>query len=220
MSFFKEYFRKGKSSKKGFTLVEMIATIAVMAILSTATVSVLFAVQSTTRHAADITAEQYTTTQIERFLRNEFQVAANVDVANFDGSAPSGATDAENREVMYYDADTNSVKFIRMNKAEADALVYTEVLSIDSVKQVNISIVPVSVSATDKDPYKLIYSIETEDYTYSGGIVLGNTFIGKDDSMSLWGPDPAKLVWTSDAAVLNNNSLCVTFISVVKRDSA
>ena len=69
-----------KPSKKGLTLVEMIVTVAIVAIASGATLSVFLMVHDVTRDASDITVQQFYTGQTERMIRNEMQVASGVDI--------------------------------------------------------------------------------------------------------------------------------------------
>ncbi|MDE7390754.1 MAG: prepilin-type N-terminal cleavage/methylation domain-containing protein [Lachnospiraceae bacterium] len=166
---FKKYFSK-KNSKKGFTLVEVIAAVAVLSIISGATISIFLAVQKSVSHTSEITVDQYNTTQVERFIRNEFQVASGVTI---DTTVPvSGDKDDM---ICYYDAGQKRVCFSRVM---VDGGNYEDYLTIDSVESVQIKFNKLDIS-TNPDagskPYRMTYVIDTLDYQYSGGIVLGNT---------------------------------------------
>lgn len=200
---FKDYFKKRSRSKKGFTLVEMVVTVAILAIVSTVTVQALFAVSDTFRNSSKITVNQYTTTQMEKFIRNEFQVAKGVDVTS---SVPAGTT-LKYDEYMMYDATNKKVVF---KKVTADGGAYEDYLSLDGVKTVNISILPMaggSGGSTAGDKYKFTYVIDTEEYQYSGGVVMGNTEYGTD---MVSNPDGKSIVWEDGSA---DNSLYITFHS-------
>ena len=176
--FLKKYL---KQSKKGFTMVEMIAAIVIMSIISTATVSIFLSVQTTVRDTSKLTTEQYTTTQMEKFIRNEFQTASKIDVHDFVGGLPDGVTLGANDEYLYYDPATKQLTFMICD-AETNNL--RNRFIIDSVSDVSIDICPVSYSEADPTgmPYKLVYSVETPSYTYSGGIVLGNSKVGESET--------------------------------------
>ena len=82
---YKDFFKKYKNpSKKGFTLVEVVAVIVILAIVSGATLSVFIMVHQITRDAKTITINQYNTTQLESLIRHEFQAASNIDIMTLD----------------------------------------------------------------------------------------------------------------------------------------
>ncbi len=198
---FKDYFRKRGKSKKGFTLVEMVVTVAILAIVSTVTVQALFAVSDTFRNSSKITTNQYTTTQMERFIRNEFQVANNVDITN---TLPTSGDKYD--EYMMYDATNKKVVFKKVTTDGGGA--YEDYLSLDGVKTVNISILPMDVGTGGSDRYKLTYEIDTEEYQYKGGIVMGNVTSGED--MASY-PGGKTIVWQDDSP--NDNGQYITFHS-------
>ncbi|MBQ2151848.1 MAG: type II secretion system protein, partial [Clostridia bacterium] len=81
----KDFFRRYKNNeKKGFTVIEVLAVVVILSITSTAIVSVFMAVHKSVRETGTITSEQFHITQVERFIRNEFQVASNIDVFDID----------------------------------------------------------------------------------------------------------------------------------------
>lgn len=197
---FKDYFRKRGKSKKGFTLVEMVVTVAILAIVSTVTVQALFAVSDTFRNSSKITTNQYTTTQMERFIRNEFQVANNVDIT---GTLPTSGDKYD--EYMMYDATNKKVVFKKVTTDGGGA--YEDYLSLDGVKTVNISILPMDVGTGGSDRYKLTYEIDTEEYQYKGGIVMGNVTSGED--MASY-PGGKTIVWEDGSS---DNGTYITFHS-------
>lgn len=205
----KDYFKKRKNSKKGFTLVEMVASVCVLAIVSTVTVQVLFSVQDIFRHTSDITVNQYTTTQLEKFIRNELQIASTVELVS---GAPSTAT-YENDEIFYYNKDEKKLYF---KKATTDGASYSDIASnylvLDSVNSVKFTIKPLKDEADA--PLKFEYTIDTEDYQYSGGIVMGNTKYGTDfmASCETLGPDGVTVTWKEGSS---DNSKVLTFHSEV-----
>ncbi len=206
---FKDYFRKRGKSKKGFTLVEMVVTVAILAIVSTVTVQALFAVRDTFRNSSKITTNQYTTTQMERFIRNEFQVASKVDIT---GTLPTSGTTKKYDEYMMYDATNKKVVF---KKVTTDGGAYEDYLSLDGVKTVNISIFPMAkVTGTPEgdDRYKLTYDIDTEEYQYKGGIVMGNVTYGDAEGIAanLTNKDGKTITWKDGSS---DNGLYITFHS-------
>ncbi len=202
---FKDYFRKRGKSKKGFTLVEMVVTVAILAIVSTVTVQALFAVSDTFRNSSKITTNQYTTTQMERFIRNEFQVASKVDIT---GTLPTSGDKYD--EYMMYDATNKKVVFKKVTTDGGGA--YEDYLSLDGVKTVNISIFPMDVGTGGSDRYKLTYEIDTEEYKYSGGIVMGNVTSGDAEGIAAnpTNKNGKTIVWEDGSS---DNGLYITFHS-------
>ena len=208
-------------SKKGFTVIEMLAVVAIIAIASTATISVFIAVQQTVRDTGTITSEQFTTSQIEKFIRNEFQVASNVDVLPLAGTSPSFSvlgssyTSEENDEYLYYDSTLEKLYFMKCDSTGT----FKGVLTIDDVQSVIIDICPIDYAKgqaggeTAKNmPLKMVYNIITTNYTYSGGIVLGNTKTGVTGNMSYC--DPATYSVTVDwGASGTSNNYAIIFHS-------
>lgn len=194
---YKHIFRKyTRPSKKGFSLVELIATVAVIAITSGATLSVFLMVHKVTQDASEITVNQYNTTQMERLIRNEVVCGSNIDMALGVGYNPGGAYSGdvvENDEYIMYDAVAKTVYF----KRATDTGSFKNVFLIDDVDEVQISVAPLNDVAADKtgQPYKLFYTIHTNHYDYSGGFVLNNTCIGSDDSMKYAVDKTKTLVW-------------------------
>lgn len=201
----KDYFKKRKNSKKGFTLVEMVVSVCVLAIVSTVTVQVLFSVQDVFRHTSNITVNQYTTTQLEKFIRNELQIASTVELVS---GTPSTAL-YENDEIFYYKEDEKKLYF---KKATADGGAYEDYLVLDSVNSVEFTIKPLK-DETDV-ALKFEYTIDTEDYQYSGGIVMGNTKYGTDFMASCvsLGSDGVTVTWEESSP---DNSKVLTFHSEV-----
>ena len=77
----KDFFRRYKGKdKKGVTLVELIAVVAILAITSTASVSVFLAVRTSVYNTSKVTTDQFNVIQTEKYIRNEFQVASNIDI--------------------------------------------------------------------------------------------------------------------------------------------
>lgn len=186
---YKDFFKKYKNpSKKGFTLVEVVAVIVILAIVSGATLSVFIMVHQITRDAKTITINQYNTTQLESLIRHEFQAASNIDIMTLDlinGTYKSKVL--EDDEFIIYDPTLKQVSFIRADKYKSfkDATgAYHTIFTISDVKKMTISVSPMNnQSSTAGQPYKLFYKIETSKYQYSGGLVLNNTSESKDDSM-------------------------------------
>lgn len=200
---FKDFFRRYKGrDKKGFTVIEMIAVVAILAITSTATISVFLAVRDTVRDTGQVTTDQFNISQIEKYIRNELQVASELDIYDRDGTTnnpvvPTGRSLKEDDEYMVYDATNKCVHFIRMVN-EGGTLKPKTRLTIDSVSYVSIKITPVNYkaiqdyqaaidaggTATDpakKKPLKLFYEIKGKSFTYSGGMILNNTKAGSPD---------------------------------------
>lgn len=194
---YKDLFRKYKKpSKKGFSLVELIATVAVIAITSGATISVFLMVQKVSNDASEITANQYNVSQMERIIRNELQVAADVDVdllATFGTGGVHEADIEKNDEYMMYDPVRSEVVFLRAD----DAGTFKTQFSIEDVNEVKLSIAPLNDVVADKSnqPFKFFYTITTSHYDYSGGFVLSNTNIGNDDSMTYAGVKTKTINW-------------------------
>lgn len=206
----KEYFKKQKNSKKGFTMVEMVASICVLAIVSTVTVQALFVVRDTFRHTSEITANQYSTTQIEKFIRNELQVGSHIDV----DSIPSTAYETNGvllDEIMYYDESEEKLYF---KKSEGNGQPYNDYLVLDSVNSVKFTVKP--LKAEEDSKLKFEYVIDTEDYQYSGGIVMGNTAFkiggGDDFPRGMGASDEVIVEWTESSP---DNSKALIFHSEV-----
>lgn len=167
---FRDFFKRRKNSKKGFTVVEMVATVCVISIISAVTVQIVFSVQSTVRNSGEITTNQYKTTQVEKFIRNEFQVSTAVNWV--DSGVPTGGTGTrEDDEIMYYDSTAKTVVF---KKTTADDGTYEDYLKVESVDSVTIKIYPMNAT-NPESPYKLVYEIDAGAYQYKGGVVLSNT---------------------------------------------
>lgn len=193
-----------RPSKKGFTLVEMVVTVAVVAIAAGATLSVFVMVKEVSQKAAVLTKQQYYTGQTERMIRNEFQVASNVDIAlavGLENGKPLANEAKKNDEYMKYDPTMGRVTFYRANKDKE----FSELFTIDEVNEVEISIAPLNDVVADKSGqnYKMFYIITTKNYEYSGGFVLSNTVVqGKEDKSFKKIGDPTNahtILWRSDA---------------------
>lgn len=208
----KKFFDKyKKSSKKGFTLVEIIVTVAIVAIASGATLTVFLMVHDVTDNAKDITVQQYYTGQTERMIRNELQVASAVDirVAELLKNGNPLADEAKLSDgYIDYDQDTERLSFYR---CEANGS-YTEKFTVDNVTEVQITIMPLNNAISDRSGqnYKLFYEITTSTYTYSGGFVLSNTEVqGRHDTCfrQIGAPaDPHTIVWRSASNGGNTNT--------------
>ncbi len=196
-------------SKRGLTLVEMVAVIAIMAITSGAVLSVYVMVQKVTNDASEITVNQYNTTQIERLIRNELQVASNVDFDVAASFAPLGVhydEVEEGDEYMMYDTLRKEVVFKRADSTST----FNDVFTVTDVNEVTFSVSPVNdVTPSDGQHYKLFYKISTGHYDYSGGFVLSNTVVGEDDSMVYAGSTNKKIVWTD--GIPNDNDTVFYF---------
>ncbi len=214
-----------KPSKKGFSLVELIVVVCIVSIVSAATLSVFLMVQDVTRDASKMTIEQYNTTQMERLIRNELQVASNIDITNkttfkkVGGIFPSGAKVEKDDEYMIYDEALGKITFMRAD----ENLDFKAVFSITDIKEVSFTIAPLSDSlaeASQKVPYKIFYTITTSKYDYNGGMMLSNTVVKgsgggaatQDKSWSyattLFGNTQKTLKWTKDSA---DNSYVICF---------
>lgn len=206
----KKYFSNKSKSKKGFTLIEMIVTVAVLAIVSTATVQILFAVQDISRNTGTTTAEQYATGQVEKFIRNEFQVASNLGIYT---GTPTSVN--KNDEYVCFNATDKTVEF---KKVLSDGGNYETYLTIDSVKRVTIDIKPLDTTNPDS-PFKLVYTIDAENYTYSGGIVIGNTRSGDKIAGPTASYDQKTITWGFEddgTTPCGDNNACITFHSETK----
>lgn len=237
---FKDFFKRYKGrEKKGFTVVEMIAVVAILAIASTATISVFLAVRNTVVDTGDITAEQFNVSQIEKFIRNELQVASNVDIYNKASTGnlpqyPTSHTLAEGDECIVYDAANKYVYFFRVDDTGA----WKERLKLTSVEKVHMVICPVNykaaqdyqaevdagntaaVNTTEGTKLKMFYEIDAGAFTYTGGMVLNNTKAGKSGNMTWYTSTPpycADITWdTTDSEGTNN--LCVCFHTDVTQE--
>jgi len=225
----KDFFRRYKNNeKKGFTVIEVLAVVAILAITSTAVVSVFMAVHKSVKETGTITTEQFHITQVERFIRNEFQVASHVDVFDLDTTTYTpnftavGYTPVQDDECMVFDQANKCVYFKKYNETTST---YVVALTLTNVEEVHLTICPydyaavtggASSASVDGMKLKLIYEIVATDYTYSGGIILGNTAAGVDDNMAQYaGTTPqytAKLLWNQDTTNLSNNK-CISFHS-------
>ncbi len=207
----KEYFKKyTKQSKKGFTLVEVITVVIIMSILSTASVSVVLAIRDTVRDTGELTTDQHRADQIEQFLRNEFQTASKIDVYELEAFQPKGYTGAKDDEFMFYNPATQQLVFTECREETTPSgpvLKWKEKFFITEVKDVVIDISPVNYDsgATGDIPYKMIYKIKTKSYVYSGGIVIGNSYLG-DDGVFTNAPDA--LVRLNTDVSSTNNAAC------------
>ncbi len=218
------------NSRKGYTLVELMAVVAIVAILSGASLSIFVAVGQSTRDLGNTAAEQYSTAQAERFLRNEFQVASNVDVLdlttsgsskvpNFAGASPYGSTYAvqEDDEFLYF--NDGRLYFMKADESKT----FKNVLTIDDVEEVTIDIYPIDYAkaeaggASAKDlQLKMVYNIKTTEFVYSSGIILGNTKTGRGKNMA-WADSTnymANLNWKSGSS---DNTSCIFFHSETTR---
>ena len=203
---YKKLLRKyTKQSKRGLSLVELVATIAILAISSGAVFSVYLMVQQITRDASEITINQYNITQMERLIRNELQVASNIDVdllTNYQRYGTHFDDIVENDEYMMYDSVRREVVFMRADSSGT----FNRVFTVSDVSDVSLSVTPLNDIAANKNemPYKLFYKITTQHYVYSGGFMLNNTSIGSDDSMKSVGSTSRTLEW-SEVPTTDNN---------------
>lgn len=214
----KEYLKKyTKQSKKGFTMVELITVIVIMSIISTATVSIFLSVQTTVRDTSKLTTQQYTTTQMEKFIRNELQTASKIDVHDLNTYpfGPNDLTLEKDDEFMYYDGGTQQLTFMITNES-GNA---NPKLIIDEVEDVTFDICPVDFEAADPDglAFKCIYKVHTTNYDYSGGIVLGNSCVGDEGTFEsasmMFGGNVAHVHWDKDDSD-GDNGKCITFHSL------
>ena len=150
--------------------------------------------------ASQITVNQYNVTQMERLIRNELQVASNIDVdllASFNSMGTHFDDIVENDEYMMFDSVRNEVAFKRADSSGN----FNTVFTIDDVTDVTLSVAPLNDTVDDKEgqPYKLFYKVSTSHYDYSGGFVLNNTKIGSDDSMNYCGTTNKTIHWGNSA---------------------
>lgn len=222
----KDFFRRYKNNeKKGFTVIEVLAVVVILSITSTAIVSVFMAVHKSVRETGTITSEQFHITQVERFIRNEFQVASNIDVFDIDPTSftPNLTTTSrsaeQDDECMVFNPARKCVYF---KKYDADAGEFKLALTVTNVEKVNLTICPYDYNATvnggalDGKPLKLIYEIIATDYTYSGGMILGNTNVGEGADLKEYElaepPYTVQILWDQDATNIWN-SKCIYFHS-------
>lgn len=206
-----------KPSKKGYTLVELMVVVALLTIVSGATLTVFLMVQDVTRDAGNITTDQYNTTQMEKMIRNEFQACSNVNVVGLAEMQDGGAffdDIKEGDEYMMYDPVAKRVMFMRFE--DGNTQVPKTKLTIDGVRTATISIAPLDINATtsQNQPFKLFYSIQTEHehYVYSGGIVLSNTeYNGSNDESMKKTLVASKTIYWSNAEDNGDNALVVSF---------
>ena len=194
-----------KPSKKGFSLVELIAVIAILAITAGATLSVFLMVHQVTRDAGEITVDQYNTSQMERLIRNELQVSSGIDVVGVTNlSTGTGVTIQPNDEYFAYDKSTKRLTFFRANESKA----FKTRFVIDDVDEVTVNIAPLNgQDSSTTQPYKLFYTIKTSHYEYSGGIVLSNTKVDRTTSMTKIGVTNKTLHWTSAGGTDNDSAV-------------
>jgi len=182
----KEYFKKyTKQSKKGFTLVEAITVVIIMSIISTASISVFLSVRDTVRDTSNITTDQHRADQIEQFLRNEFQTASKIDLVELEGQAPKDFSPVKNDEYMLYNPENEQLifkQYIEKTTPAGKVLDWKEKFIISDVKEVKISLCPINYDSASAGsiPYKMIYKLKTKNYVYSGGIVMGNSYLGDE----------------------------------------
>lgn len=188
--FIKKY---AKPSKKGFSLVELIAVIAILAITSTAVLSVYLMVGKVTQDASDITIEQFNVGQTEKFIRHELAAASNINVITLENYQAERDIVPDDEYIMFDISDddgalvtetSGTIRFIKYDEDGNEQSLY----NISDVQRVEFSIVPVNEQeVTSGDNYKFFYNITTSHYTYSGGFVLSNTEIGstEDESMNI-----------------------------------
>ena len=193
---FKQLLRKKSRSKKGFTIVEVVATVAILAITSGAVLSVYVMVQKVTKDASTITVDQYNTTQMEWLVRNELHVASKVDFDLASSFNPSGVhfdEIEEGDEYMMFDSVRKEVVFKRADSSSS----FNDVFSVSDVNEVTLSVAPLNDITPEKDGqnYKLFYTISTSHYDYSGGFVLSNTAVGDGESMVYAGDTTKTINW-------------------------
>ena len=240
----KDFFRRYKGKdKKGVTLVELIAVVAILAITSTASVSVFLAVRTSVYNTSKVTTDQFNVIQTEKYIRNEFQVASKIDIYPRDGTSNLPAfpdashTTKKGDECMVFDATNERVYFFIV---KTDGGSYEHRLTIDSVDTVNIKIAPVNYKAAKdyqdavdagsppatnpvkKTKLKMFYEIKGETFTYSGGMLLNNSCAGAPD-LAWYTTEPPycpELLWTSDPDVaVNDNDYILTFHSDYSKDT-
>lgn len=232
---FKDFFKKYKGrDKKGFTVIEVLAVVVILSITSTATITVFLAVRNTVADTSNVTTEQFNVSQVEKFIRNELQVASKVDIYNKSALGdfseyPSSGTPVKDDECMVYDPVNDCVYFNKFDGSN-----WKIRLTLTSVEEVKIHITPVNykeaqdyqaaesagtsaVNNTKGTNLKLFYEINGTSFTYNGGMVLGNTKAGQDGNMTWYSdaskpPYCAELVWNkTDSA--GTNGLCLNFHS-------
>lgn len=221
----RDFFRRyKKKDKKGFTVVEMIAVVAVLAITSTASISIFIAVRNEVVQTSHETTDQFNISETEKYIRNELQVASAVDIYQRVGTSnvpqlPSGKTLEPNDEFIIFDSAEGCVYFVKVNEAKA----YETKLKISDVKSVSLNISPVNYkqAKTGGSPadvagskLKLVYKIQgpSEVFEFSGGMILNNTRAGRgitgqvqDQDMHFYTdpgspPYSAELNWTTTKA--------------------
>lgn len=170
-------------SKKGFTLVELMTVVAILAITSGAMLTVFIMVHSVARDASEVTVNQYQTTQMERYIRNELQTANSIDFLGLSEVMDEDYGAEPGDEFLMYDSTRKSVVFMRAD----DDGIFQALLTIDDVSEATINISPLNAAEPSGNPYKLFYKITTSHYDYTGGMLLGNTCgdKAKDHSMTV-----------------------------------
>ncbi len=184
----KNYFKR----KNGSTLIELVAVIAILSIVSTACLSGMFALTKMAKRGQNISESQRICKllgeQIMLYANTGFDVEAYTDMPSFtvynETSNPDGFMDADNGTGplidIFISRDKNHDNTILFQKYNSLNNNLETLVSVDGIKKVEFT---VEALGTTTKKFILRYKMMTVyNYEITGGVVLNNTKSSQDIS--------------------------------------
>lgn len=212
-----------RNTKTGSTLVELIAVVAILGIISAGVFTTLFSVSNLYKKVNDVSSSQRISALVHENLSLYANTAVNIKSkgkADLNSpslyditSKPNGFQDADNYSshdyVDYFirSVSAGEIEICKFNAVSiGGSYGYKTVVQISGVKEITFNV----VSLNSSSGYSMLnYSVTTETgYTIDGGVVLNNS-----EKMAIPSFTTPMTIATDTAKAENNNVLNITSTS-------
>lgn len=157
--------RKKIKSKKGVTLTELVATIALLSILAGASVAVIGVVMQSFQINTDITISRQEITQAQNLIHHTAEVAETVAAANISDAAPFSLSEGDRR--------------LTVTDGKLVMAQYSGGVWEDFVPFEGLSSAEFKLREDSGGSFLLSYKFKTEKaISYNGGVTLNNVTTG------------------------------------------
>lgn len=159
-----------KNKKKGYTLIEVIAVVCILGILSALSVTSIFAASREYTLANKISQGQRSAANAEKIIKLYAKSAIDMDFMTADLPTVN-ATFSQDKDFIFAN-DYSGTKEIAVKYADPSSSTFKVMNYFGDISSIDFEVKQLS---SDNEKYMLNYTIVTNDsYTLKGGIVLNN----------------------------------------------
>lgn len=185
----KRFARLHAKSKKGTTLIELVATIAILGIVSSISLGALYSMADIAKAGQKVSVSQRVCTLFSKQLSLYGRNASNIDFYSTmpssekydEHSNPNGFMNKDQScgdKIDYFIAAgsaENSIDFLMFDSSVTPCR-YKVITTVDKIKSIEFTVKRLNLPDYSIKKYMLSYSITTtENYEISGGVILNNT---------------------------------------------